>query len=180
MNPSRERSTTRRALFVLPPENFRDEEYLEPRAALEREGLAIDVASSVRTPVRGMLGHEVRPDLLLSDVDVDRYEAVVFVGGGGARLLWESPLAHAVARRAAARGKVLASICMASGTLARAGVLAGRRATGFPCAADTLRSGGATYSTDAVVIDGSLVTGKEPASAALFADALARALPART
>ncbi|MBI1853746.1 MAG: DJ-1/PfpI family protein [Planctomycetes bacterium] len=167
----------RRALLVLPPENFRDEEYLEPRAALEGRGLAVDVASSVRTVVRGMLGHEVRPDLLLSDVDIDRYEAVVFVGGGGARLLWESPLAHAVARRAAQRAKILGAICMATGTLARAGVLQGRRATGFPCAAETVRSGGAAYSTDAVVVDGSIVTGKEPASARLFAEALVRLLP---
>ena len=171
-----DRAQRRRALLVLPPENFRDEEYLEPRAALEGKGIVVDVASSVRTLVRGMLGHEVRPDLLLSDVDVDRYEAVVFVGGGGARLLWDSPLAHALVRRAANRGKVLGAICMATGTLARAGVLEGRRATGFPCAAETIRSGGATYCADAVVVDGSIVTGKEPSSSRAFAETLARSL----
>ncbi len=168
--------SSRRALLILPPENFRDDEYLEPRQALEGKGLVVDVASSVRTSVRGMLGHEVRPNLLLSDVDVDRYEAVVFVGGGGARLLWESPLAQGVARRAASRGKLVAAICMGTGTLARAGVLEGRHATGFPCAAEAVRAGGGSYSSDAVVVDGSIITGKEPASARLFADAIARAL----
>jgi protease I len=171
------RDARRRALFVLPPENFRDEEFLDPRAILEAKGFAVDVASSARVPVRGMLGHEIRPDLLLSDVDVDAYEVVVFVGGGGARLLWESPLAQSVARRAVGRGKILASICMGSGTLARAGVLAGRRATGFPCAAETMRAGGATYSTDPVVVDGPIITGKEPAASRLFGEAIARALP---
>jgi protease I len=68
-------------LMVVAPQNFRDEELLHPKAVFEREGAVVDVASTTADVARGMLGAEVKPDLVLSAVDPHRYAAIVLVGG---------------------------------------------------------------------------------------------------
>ena len=70
----------KRVLMVIAPENFRDEEYLHTREELERAKASITVASTKTTTARGMLGATVTPDLKLEQVDVDDYDAVIFVG----------------------------------------------------------------------------------------------------
>jgi protease I len=75
-------------------------------------------------------------------------------------------------------GKVVAAICLGPLTLAKAGVLAGRKATIFPDrkAIQTLRDCGGIYSAEPVVVDGSIVTADGPESAGPFTDAVIRLL----
>src|SRR5262249_19561833 len=68
--------------------------------------------------------------------------------------------------------------CLGGGTLARAGLLRGRRATAFPSAAATLSAEGAVYTGEPVEIDGRIVTGRDPESALEFARSLVRVLAA--
>jgi len=42
------------------------------------------MVSTSKEEARGMLGAKVKPDLLLSELKVEDYAAVVFVGGVGA------------------------------------------------------------------------------------------------
>ena len=62
--------------------------------------------------------------------------------------------------------------------LARAGVLAGKRATAYPAqsAIIELKRGGATYVVEPVVRDGTIVTASGPEAAAAFGAALATLL----
>jgi len=80
-----------RVLMVLGNRDFYYREYAEPRAELERYGLAVEVAAATRTPCRphvasgqGADGGIVQPDLTVQQADSQRYAAVVFVGGWGA------------------------------------------------------------------------------------------------
>ena len=41
------------------------------------------MVSTSKEEARGMLGAKVKPDLLLSELKVDEYAAIVFVGGDG-------------------------------------------------------------------------------------------------
>lgn len=166
-------------LMVIAPSNFRDEELSLTRDLLEKKGARITVASTTRKAIKGMLGMKVRPDGLLKDSRAADYDAVVFVGGGGARALFENTDAHRLARNAWKHGKVLAAICIAPCILAKAGVLKGHNATVFPGRQFVLllRQGGATYVRGkAVVEDGRLVTANGPNASARFGDAIVRAL----
>jgi len=77
-----------------------------------------------------------------------------------------------------AQGRLLAAICLAPPVLARAGVLAGKRATAYPAqsAIIELKRGGATYVVEPVVRDGTIVTASGPEAAAAFGAALATLL----
>lgn len=165
-------------LLIVAPEGFRDEEYFEPRDVFESAGYTVVVASLTLDTANGMLGGQVVPDLLLADVDVADYDAVVFVGGQGSAAYFDDPQAHRVAQSAVDQGKVLAAICIAPIALARAGVLEGRQATlsspDSQCA--ELEAGGATCTSGPVERDGRIVTATGPEVSTAFAEAVVQAL----
>ncbi len=163
-------------LMVVASNNFRDEEYLEPAAALAKDKAGVFVSSSRKGICTGMLGHKVTPDLLLSEADVSRYAAVIFVGGSGATEYFDDPTAHRIARSAAAQGKLVCAICIAPSILANAGLLKGKKATCFASEKRNLVAKGAEYVDRGVVRDGKIITADGPASARAFAKAICAAL----
>jgi len=166
----------KKVLMVIAHRDFRDEEYQVPRRYLEERGAEVRVASSSADTAKGMLGAQVKPDLVLEDVRVDDYDAIVFVGGTGAQEYWDNPTAHAIAREALEKGKLLAAICIAPVTLARAGLLEGKKATVFHSVAGEIKKGGANYTGKSVERDGLLITANGPQAAEAFAAEIARAL----
>jgi protease I len=166
----------RNVLMVIAKNKFRDEEYLEPRKALEGEGARVTVASSSLDMAEGMLGLKVKPDVLISAVKESDYDGVVFVGGGGAREYFDSPVAHALARSFYSQGKVTSAICIAPAILANAGLLKEKKATSFPSSEDALKSKGAVFTRDDVVVDDKIVTGVGPEAAKKFGQRLVEVL----
>jgi protease I len=163
-------------LMVVAPERFRDEELFVTRAVLEGAGHDIVVASTRLGECPGSRGGSVSPDLLLSTLRASDYDAVVFVGGGGCKVLWDDADALRLARETAEADKVLGAICLAPVILARAGVLGGRRATVAGTEAKSIEGCGATYTGPGVTVDGRLVTANGPKSSALFAERIAELL----
>jgi protease I len=109
-------------------------------------------------------------------VRVSDYDCIVFIGGVGATVYFDDPLAHSIASEAAAAGKVVAAICVSPVTLARAGVLQGRRATVFPDYAAELENAGAMYTGEDVTVDGRIITANGPGAAEKFMWKIAEAL----
>lgn len=69
--------------MIVASSDFRDEEYKEPRAIFENEGYSVTVASSTLSEVESFFGDIIiKPDLLVSKINIDNYDAIVFVGGG--------------------------------------------------------------------------------------------------
>jgi len=166
----------KKVLMIIAKNKFRDEEYLEPRKALEGEGARVTVASSSLDMAEGMLGLRVKPDALIGDVKESDYDGIVFVGGGGAREYFDSPVAYALARRFYSHGKVTSAICIAPAILANAGLLKEKKATSFPSSEEALKSKGAVFTKDDVVVDGTIVTGVGPEAAKKFGKKLVEAL----
>jgi len=162
--------------LVVAPNAFRDEEYATPRSRLLAAGFRVTTAGRHLGPARGEGGTVATCDALLSDLEPASIAAVVFVGGEGAVDYWDDPRAHGLAARTLAAGGVAGAICLGVGTLARAGLLRGKRAAGHPRAAGALAAGGAVATGEPVEIDGRIVTGRDPAAASEFADTLVRVL----
>jgi protease I len=169
----------KKVLMIIAKSKFRDEEYLEPRKTLEGEGARVTVASSSLDTAEGMLGLRVKPDALIGDVNESDYDGIVFVGGGGAREYFDSPVAHALARSFYDHGKVTSAICIAPAILANAGLLNKKKATSFPSSEEALKSKGAVFTTLDVVVDGKIITGVGPDAATTFAEKLVEVLSKR-
>jgi protease I len=166
----------KRAVFIVAGANFRDEELFETRLALEDAGVETVIASSRIGPVTGMLGGTAEAMVLLGELAVDNFDAIIFVGGPGAVEYINSPVAMGIAREAADKGKVLAAICIAPTVLANAGVLKGIRATSFPSERVKLQLAGAEYTGAPVERDGPIITASDPEAAGIFGAAIVETL----
>jgi len=166
----------KKAVLIIAHKNFRDEEFLRPKEILEKNGVEVTVASSAMGPARGMLGVVVEPDMLVGDINVSDYDAVVFIGGSGSSEFFDNQTAHSIAQQAAASGKLLGAICIAPSTLANAEILVGRRATSYPSEEGNLKSKGAIFTGTGVETDGKIITADGPSSAEQFGQALIDAL----
>jgi len=162
--------------MIIAAKNFRDEELLQPLEIFRAKGARVVIASSVLDVTYGMLGSKVVPDLLYDNLKVNNYDAIVFVGGSGAKQYWNDPYAHELAREAVDAGKVLGAICIAPVTLANAGLLRGKKATVWSSDAEKLRKQGAEYTGKEVTVDGMIVTGNGPEAAKRFAEEIVKLL----
>ncbi|MCW7074773.1 MAG: DJ-1/PfpI/YhbO family deglycase/protease [Candidatus Methanospirare jalkutatii] len=169
----------KKILMVIAQQDFRDEELFEPKAVFEGAGASVFVAAPRKETATGMLGGKVQPDFAISGVNASEFDAVVVVGGSGSpKYLWDDTQLRNLVKDAYAGGKVVAAICLSPVVLARAGILKGKSATVFPSsdAVAELKKGGAIYKDESVVIAGRIVTGRDPASAEAFANAIASLL----
>ncbi len=160
----------KRVVMIVASKNFRDEEFLEPKEVLEENGVEVVIASSSLSEARGMLGARVKPNILINDVTVEEYDAIIFVGGSGSSEYWDSPIAHRIVQEANTQGKIIGSICIAPVTLANAGILKGKRTTCWPSEAESLRAKGAIYTGKDLEVDGNIITCSGPSAAREFGE----------
>jgi len=163
-----------KVLMVVAQKNFRDEELLIPQEMLKTEGHDVKVASLARAKAFGMLGASVMPDMAVHEANPDFFDAIIIVGGSGSPALAESEDVLGLIQNANARNKIISAICLGPMALARAGVLAGKKATIFKTedSLKVLKQGGAKYSGEDVTVDGRVVTACGPEAANEFARAL--------
>jgi len=156
---------------------FRDEEYFIPKKILESAGVRITTVSDSLGTAIGKLGGEAEINILLENLKVEDYDAVLFIGGPGAGKYVDNETAHQIVRETIEKDKVLAAICIAPMILAKAGVLEGKKATVWSSVMDksavkVLKEAGAVYQESPVVVDGKIVTASGPLAAKKFAEAV--------
>ncbi|MBI2148414.1 DJ-1/PfpI family protein [Candidatus Woesearchaeota archaeon] len=163
-------------LFVIAPNNFRDEELLEPRKILENYKAKTVVASNILGTASGMLGAKVTINLIINKIDVNDYDAIVFVGGQGSTIYWNDKTALNIAKESYLKGKIVASICLGSGTLANSGIFKNKNATGWPDTKELIEKNGGKYTGNDVEVSGRIVSASGPKAAKQFGELIAKAL----
>ncbi len=171
-----------RILMIIAQDGFRDEELIVPREVLEKAGHSVKVASTSRAKARGSRGAVVSPDMAAYEANPDFFDAVVVVGGPGSKMLSEDGSVLRLVMQASERKKIVGAICLGPMTLAKAGVLSGRKATIFPEreAIGILRLNAADYVGGELVVDGTVVTADGPMSAGKFGAEIAAMLKGKT
>ena len=164
------------AVLIIAKETFRDEELFDTQKALEAAHVKTVVASSVLGNCKGKLGAVAVSTMKLEEIAADDFDAVVFVGGGGAMEYYDNQTALKLAKDTMAKGKVLAAICIAPRILANAGSLEGRTATCFESEAENIKKLGANYTGADVEQDGKVITANGPHAAAEFGRTIAEAI----
>jgi protease I len=168
--------TGKKVVMIIAPENFRDEELIEPQNVLTEEGAEVKVASVSLKTCKGMLGAQVKPDMVISDIIPEKWDAIILVGGSGASKYWDDSTVHAILNEAVKQNKIVGAICIAPVTCANAGILKGKKATVFETEASRLKDKGAEYTGASVQRDGRIITANGPQSAKEFGEAIAAAL----
>ncbi|MBI5416739.1 DJ-1/PfpI family protein [Candidatus Poribacteria bacterium] len=169
----------KKAVFIIAHNIFRDEELLVPKEVLSNAGITVKIASSKTTTATGKLGAKVNPDFTIDSIIPENFDAIIFVGGTGAKEYFDNPIAHKIAIQALDKGKIVAAICIAPAILAKAGILKNKMATVFPSEIDTLKKFNAIYIQDKkVIVDGNIITAAGPEAAKEFGEAILKKIKA--
>lgn len=159
-------------LMIIAPERFRDEELFVPMSEFHRHGHEVVIASTKVGLCEGSRGGNACSELLLKEINTETYDAVVFVGGGGSKLLFHDGDAIRIAQEMNENGKIVSAICLAPVILANAGVLKNKKATVSGQEAKTIEDQGAIYTQPGVTVDGHIITGNAPKSSQLFGETI--------
>ncbi len=154
-------------VLLLAP-GFEEVEAVTPADFLRRAGIEVRLVGIGGRLIEGGHGIHVQADLEIGELPAEVKGVIVPGGAAGAANIAASPEAMALIRRLHEQGRLVAAICAAPAVvLAPAGVLRGRRVTGFPGTEDRLTGG--RFVRNRVVVDGNLVTSRGPGTAAEFA-----------
>jgi len=159
----------KRIILVIAHEGFQPIEYSEPKRILEESGVEVVTASDRAGVARSSNNAiEVSVNVEIQNIKVEDYDGVCFVGGGGAETYLDNEKSYKLAKDFVSAGKLCGAICYSPRILAHAGVLKGKKATGWD--GDDELSGifasvGAEYIKEPVVRDGNIITANGPSSA---------------
>ena len=150
--------------MLIPPGEFSDPEYFEPKRVFESEGFTVVTASTGTGKIPSIQGGWAVSDLALQMADPREYEAVVLVGGRGAREYFRDKKVHSLLQGFQDLGKPIAALSISPNTLANAGLLEGRNATVQPEEEliSNLRDNGAKYTGLEITIDRNIITAAGP------------------
>lgn len=172
-------NTNKKVVLIIANEGFQDVEYNETKKVLDLAGIDVVIASSSKNDAIGKFGKRVAIDIKINELNVKEFDAIIFIGGPGAREYINSQSAHNLALTAVRENKVLGAICIAPAILAKAGVLNGKMATVWSDQFDKttieiLENQGAEYVDKAIVVDGNLITANGPDAALEFGQAIVK------
>lgn len=185
---------TPKRVVMLVNEQFWAPEYYEPRRIFEQAGFHVTVAGKypgfVHPDRRNTDYKPVVVDLTYDQVDLSRFDAITFAGGNGAWTdYFPTDSVHTLVRGALQRNMVTGLLCASTGLLGIVGnyngqapVAQGRHVTGYFRVEGILRQlGKVNYDPGEpgkpyVVVDGNLITGRDPGSSIAFGKAVAERL----
>jgi archaeal arginyl aminopeptidase len=154
--------------LIISADNFEDTELLVPYYRLKEEGAEVDIASIKRGPIKGKHGYEVEANKELKEIKPDNYDILVLPGGKAPETVRKDKNAIEIAKHFFQRNKPVAAICHGPQTLITAGLLRGRHATCYKSVAPEIKEAGALYEDKEVVVDGNLVTSRQPSDLPAF------------
>lgn len=164
---------------ILVDNYFEEAEFTGPLEALKNAGATVEViaAEPEDGKVQGLnhidKGNRFDFDKTLDEASIDDYDALVLPGGAiNADHLRMQDKAREWVRTVTSAGKPLAVICHAPWVLASAGLAKGRKLTSYFTIQDDLRDAGAEWVDQEVVIDGSIITSRQPDDIPAFNNAL--------
>jgi 4-methyl-5(b-hydroxyethyl)-thiazole monophosphate biosynthesis len=157
---------------LLLAEGFEEAEAITPVDLLRRAGIdCVTVSLAEEKLVPSSRRIPVLADRSWDEMDFDGCDGVVLPGGlSGTERLTADARVEALLRRYGESGKLTAAICAAPTVLAKAGLLAGRRAICYPGLEDRLT--GAEVCCESVVRDGTVITSRGMGTSVPFGLAL--------
>jgi protease I len=173
---------TGKKIAIIATSHFEEAELVTPRDELSKAGAEVKIYSTDTDPIQAVEGdteptQKIDVDGTFGDLDVSTVDALVVPGGTvNADHIRLDEDAQAIVREAMEGDQVVAVICHGPWLLINAGVVEGRTLTSYPSLSLDLQNAGATWKDEEVVVDGRLITSRNPDDLPAFVDAISEAL----
>ena len=166
-----------KTIAVLATDGFEQVELDKPVDALRKAGATVHIVAPESGDIQGFEHHDkgrkVGVDKALGDISADDYDGLVLPGGvinPDALRLEDKAISFIAAFGKA--DKPIAAICHGPWTLIDAGIAKGHKLTSWPSLKNDLTNAGAEWVDETVVIDGKLVTSRNPDDLPAFCDGI--------
>ena len=166
---------------ILATDGFEQSELLEPRRALEEAGARTEVVSLKSGKIKGWnhkeWGEAVGVDKTVDSVDAKNYDALLLPGGVmNPDSLRMDAKAVAFVKAFFVAKKPVAAICHGPWTIIEAAAVKGRTLTSWPSLKTDIQNAGGTWVDHEAVVDGNLVTSRNPKDIPAFNREIAKLL----
>lgn len=160
-------------IAVIIDDMFEDVEYSRPAEAFKKEGHElIHIGLEQGKVVKGKRqGTTVRIDESVRDVSPDQFDALLIPGGYSPDHLRADEDAVTFTRKFLDSGKPIFSICHAPQLLISTDRIRGRKMTGWKSIIQDIKNAGAIYEDKEVVVDGNLISSRQPSDLSAFIEA---------
>ncbi|MDH6680848.1 protease I [Rhodococcus sp. LBL1] len=175
-----------RTVAILATNGVEESELVEPRRAVEQAGATAQLLSLSIGRIQAMKGdvhtaglYDV--DAVVTDVTIEDFDALILPGGTtNPDHLRQNKRAVAFVHDFVEAGKPVGAICHGPWTLVEADVVRGRTLTSYPSIRTDIRNAGGNVVEREVVIDGALVSSRNPHDLPAFCDAIVDVFAATT
>ncbi|MFH1269904.1 MAG: type 1 glutamine amidotransferase domain-containing protein [Candidatus Omnitrophota bacterium] len=161
---------------VLVEDQYQVLEVWYPYLRLREEGMETVLVGTGKKDYKSKEGYPVQEGLSIKKASAENFDAVVIPGGYAPDILRRYKEVNRFVRDMSVKGKVVASICHGGWVLVSAGILKGKDATSFIAIKDDLVNAGAKFIDKEVVVDGNLITSRNPYDLPAFCAAIIRKL----
>lgn len=178
------RLAMKKVLLVVAQKDYQPTEYEHTRKELETAGFHVDVASNKAGNALAVTSRNAVPgstavDVAITDVDATSYDGIFLIGGSGAMHDLDNQATYTMLKNAVANNVAIGAICISPRILAKAGLLKGKRATGWDGDQELVsffKQHDVIHTNDAVVTHDNIITATGPNSASDFGKAIVKLL----
>ncbi len=158
-------------------ECFEELELLYPVIRLREAGCQVVIGGAEKgRSYAGKHGYPCVAEVSLTELQGDRFDAVLIPGGFAPDKLRRSQDVLRIVRQINEAGKVVGCICHGGWVPISAGIVKGREMTGTVAIKDDILNAGAIWKDEPVVIDGNLVSSRTPKDLPEYSKALLKVL----
>lgn len=149
--------------IVLIGDGYEDSELIYPYYRLQEAGFQTHlVGPDAGTVYTGVNGTSFEADKAAKNVSADDYDLLMIPGGRMPDGLRMDEEVVRLVKEAFTNEIVVAAVCHAGQLLAEADVVEGRKVTGWPSVRNELRLAGADVQDGPAIVDGNLITARNP------------------
>ena len=151
-----------RKVAVLVEDLYQVLEVWYPYLRLREEGIQTVLVGTGKKTYKSKGGYLAEEELSIQKAKADDFDAVVIPGGYAPDILRRYAEVNNLVIDMYKKKKLVATICHGGWVLVSAGILRGKKVTGFYAIKDDLINAGAKFIDKEVVVDGNLITSRNP------------------
>lgn len=170
--------SAKKKVAILIENGVEDAEFIIPCNGLKQAGIEVVVLGArMNEKYKGKQGKlSVQADATTAEVTASEFDAVVIPGGMAPDKMRRNPLTVHFVQQAVQQGKWVAAVCHGPQLLIEGDLLQGKTVTGFSAIRKDIINAGADFQDRPLVVDGNLITSREPGDLAIFTTAILKRL----
>ncbi len=147
---------------ILVENNYQELEFWYPYFRLKEAGHDVTVIGPEEKIYKSKLGYEVLANIAAVDAVNTSFDAIIIPGGYAPDLMRICKPMLEIVKRTYNQGGLIAAICHAIWVPISAGIISSNRATCYHTVKDDLKNAGGLFVNQPVVVDGNLITSRQP------------------